>query len=126
MNEITEARIVKYPNLKLEDGPSKKTQENNDIVIGEIRNKIAQGFTRISFICQRCLKPIKLDESFYSIDEFYKANIAVPLQSNIMLKEMSACDNSVGDESVAFNSLEHLPLNCSIPPFKPFVKKFLC
>merc|ERR1712099_191573 len=34
---------------------------------------------RISFVCQRCLQPLRIDPSFYSISEHTLAELSLPL-----------------------------------------------
>ena len=35
--------------------------------------------TKISFVCQRCLQPIRVEASFYSMNEHDKAELTLPL-----------------------------------------------
>ncbi|XP_076165892.1 beclin-1-like Atg6 isoform X1 [Ptiloglossa arizonensis] len=58
--------------------------------------------TNVSFACQRCLQPLRLDSSFYDLGEHTLAELSLPIQQQ-----------TVGEIELQSGSMEHL-----VPPFR--------
>ena len=52
---------------------------NIGITRGAVANEMGQGEEDISFVCQRCLQPLRINPSFYSMNEHTLADLSLPM-----------------------------------------------
>ena len=55
------------------------TMANIGITRGAVANEMGQGEEDISFVCQRCLQPLRINPSFYSMNEHTLADLSLPM-----------------------------------------------
>ena len=52
---------------------------NIGITRGAVANEMGQGEEDISFVCQRCLQPLRINPTFYSMNEHTLADLSLPM-----------------------------------------------
>ena len=73
--------------------------------------------SKISFVCQRCLQPIRIDASFYSMNEHVQAELTLPLGYG----RSPASPRRRPEEAVnvSNNCDENPSIDRLVPPFQP-------
>jgi hypothetical protein len=56
-----------------------KTMALTGVTRGAVANEMGQGEEDISFVCQRCLQPLRINPSFYSMNEHTLADLSLPM-----------------------------------------------
>ena len=72
--------------------------------------------SKISFVCQRCLQPIRIDSSFYSMNEHVQAELTLPLgygRSPASPRGQPDVDNETKTCD------ENFPIDRLVQPFQP-------
>ena len=72
--------------------------------------------SKISFVCQRCLQPIRIDPSFYSMNEHVQAELTLPLGYG-RSPASPRTQNDTDSESKTCG--ENLPIDRIVQPFQP-------
>ena len=78
--------------------------------------EVAQGVTKISFVCQRCLQPIRIDPSFYSMNEHVQAEFTLPLGYG---RSPLTTRHQVDTTEEPKNCDDNPELDRIVPPFQP-------
>ena len=72
--------------------------------------------SKISFVCQRCLQPIRINTSFYSMNEHVQAELTLPLGYG---RSPSSPRSQLDTKEISNPSDDNPPIDRIVAPFQP-------